>query len=175
MGTIYILFLVILWQAIFIAWSWSIWELIKYDFLLNWNFKFWLLQQKKSLSRNFVWVTLKNWLGVQQVSITSRGEDTLLVLVGHLSADGVAIKNTLWGRCFIALTSLTTHPFNLGSLNLIWIIKSNGTDGRRRMLLLAVINVNAYPFDYQLIIMAIWVILGTIPCPKMHQMISECR
>lgn len=43
------------------------------------------------------------------------------------------------------------------------------------MLLLAVINVNAYPFDYQLIIMAIWVILGTIPCPKMHQMISEFR
>ena len=121
-----------------------------------------MLQQKKSLSRhclsrNFVWVTLKNWLGVQQVSITSWGEGTLLVLVGHLSADGVAIKNTLWGRCFIALTSLTTHLFNLGSLNLIWIIKSNGTDGRRGMLLLAVINVDAY----QLIITAIWVILGT--------------
>ena len=29
------------------------------------------------------------------------------------------------------------------------------------MLLLAVINVDAYPFDYQLIITAIWVILGT--------------
>ena len=36
--------------------------------------------------------TLKYWVGVQQVSLTSWGEGASLDLVGHSSSDGIKIK-----------------------------------------------------------------------------------
>ena len=56
-----------------------------------------------------------------RVSLTLQGEGTSLVLVGHLSRDGITIKIPL-GRCFITSTSLAPHLFLLVLLKLKLIL-----------------------------------------------------
>ena len=59
------------------------------------------------------------------VILTSWGEGTSLVLIGHPFSDGIVMYcmvNTLWGRCFITSSSLTSHLFLLGSLKLNLIL-----------------------------------------------------
>ena len=64
--------------------------------------------------------TLKYWVAVQRVSLTSWGEGASLASVGHPSSDAITMK--IWGICFITSTRLTPHLFLLGLLELILIL-----------------------------------------------------
>ena len=59
-----------------------------------------------------------------EVSLTLWGEGASLALAANSSGDGIMIKNTLWGKCFIKSTSVKPHLFLLGWLkqNLVLLL-----------------------------------------------------
>ena len=96
-----------------------------------------------------IWFSPRQWntgLVSSRVSLTSWGEWAFSALVGYPSSDGILIlnKNTLWGRCFITLTSLVPRIV-LVKTKSDFIVRSVETGLRRWILMVAVIIVDAYP------------------------------
>ena len=96
-----------------------------------------------------IWFSPRQWntgLVSSRVSLTSWGEWAFLALVGHPSSDGILIlnKNTLWGRCFITLTSLTPLIV-LVKTKSDFIVRLVETGLGRWILVVAVIIVDVYP------------------------------
>ena len=77
-------------------------------------------------------------------SLTSRGEGASLALVGHPSSDGVTIKMP-YGDVFIDQLRTPSFPIGLAKTESGFIVRSVET-GLGRMLVVAVISANAYPF-----------------------------
>ena len=87
--------------------------------------------------------TLKYWVGVQQGQSYLMGEK---VPIGHPSSDGVTIKITY--GVDVLLHRQASHPIPIGLVKTEsnFIVRSFETDLGRWMLVVAVINVDAYPF-----------------------------
>ena len=78
------------------------------------------------------------------VILTSWWESASLALFDHPSSDGVTMKSTLWGRSLISQPCFLSFPISMVKIE--WGVRSVETDLQRRILVVAVVNVDTYAF-----------------------------
>ena len=83
---------------------------------------------------------MRHWDGAQEGQSYVVERSVSLALVAHYSSDGMTMKISLWGRCFITSTSLLSHLFlsEFAKTKSYFIVSSVETGLRRKMQLAGV-------------------------------------